>query len=209
MKRRALALILAALAAALPAAADGRLTLNGGYALTSNAKIGNGAIAGFAVSFGITGGLSLDLAASGLLASTDGDPEGLSAGSLLLIPVEIGLTGRFKLGSTLALFAGARAGLALPLHSLDSGLVKNWTAIGFSLEEKLGLGYAASARLGIEAALTPASWVFLEAGYRLCRANGTWSIRDDLGSESTEGTMKGVNLDSAVVALGLSFSFGR
>jgi hypothetical protein len=209
MRQRAFALILAALAAVLPAAAASRFTLSGGYALTGNAKIGNGGVVGLAVGFEIAKGLSLDFAASGLLASNDSDPEGLSAGSVLLVPVEVGLTGRFKLGSALALFAGARAGVALPHHTLDSGLTKSWTEIGFSLEEKLGLAFSASARIGLEAALTQGTWVILEAGYRFCRANGTWKISDDLGSESAEGTMKGVNLDAFIVGLGLSFSFGR
>jgi hypothetical protein len=209
MRIRAFALTLAVLAAGLPAVAAGRFTLSGGYALTGNAKIGNGGVVGFAAGFEIARSLSLDFAASGLLASNESDPVGLSAGSLLLVPVEAGLTGRFKLGSFLALFAGIRAGVALPFHTLDSGLVKSWTAIGFSLEEKLGLALTASARLGLEAALTKGTWAILEAGYRLCRANGTWRISDDLGSESVDGTMKGVNLDSFFVGLGLSFAFGR
>jgi hypothetical protein len=209
MKKTLILCLVLALAAAVPAAAAGQFTLSGGYALTPNAHLGGGVAFGLTMSLPLSRGLSLELGASRLQISTSDDPEGLSAGSVGLIPIEVGLRGRIPLGSKLALFAAAGAGITLPHFAFDDGLVASWTAIGFSLEEKLDPAFSASARLGLEAALTPQLGLVLEAGYRLCRAKGSWAIRDTEGSESASGTFSGLNLDSIVMGLGLAFSFGR
>ncbi|MCX6561510.1 MAG: outer membrane beta-barrel protein [Candidatus Aminicenantes bacterium] len=209
MKKTLILMMIAALAAAVPAAAAGQFTLVGGYALTTNAHIGGGVAFGLLLSLPIARGLSLELGASRLQVSTSDDPDGLSAGSVSLIPIEVGLRGRIPLGQKMALFAAAGAGITLPHFAFDAGLVKSWTDIGFSLEEKLDLSFSASARCGLEAALTPRLGLVLEAGYRFCRAKGSWAIRDAVGSESVSGTFTGLNLDSIVLGLGLAFSFGR
>jgi hypothetical protein len=209
MKKTLILCLAMALAAAVPAAATGQFTLAGGYALTPNAHLGGGPAFGLTMSLPITRGLSLELGASWLQVASSDDPEGLSAGSLGLIPIEVGLRGCIPLGSKMALFAAAGAGITLPHFAFDDGLVKSWTAIGFGLEEKLDLAFSASARCGLEAALTPRLGLVLEVGYRFCRAKGSWTIRDTEGSESASGTFSGLNLDSIVMGLGLAFSFGR
>jgi hypothetical protein len=207
MKKAVLALITAALAAA-PAAAAGRFTLTGGYVLGTSAMIGGGPRAGLSLQIDILRGLSFEIGTAYLQASTKDDPEGLRAGIVRLVPLEAGLRGRLALGPGFFVFLGAGAGITVPFSSVDADLAKAWTAVGFTLEEKVKTGFSASARCGCEALLTPQLGIVLEAGYRFYRAGGNWSISDDFGSDETSGTFSGLNLDSIVLGLGLSFSFG-
>jgi hypothetical protein len=113
------------------------------------------------------------------------------------------------LGRTLSLFAAAGAGLGLPFSSLDPDLAAGWEAVGFDIEEKLDPSFSASARFGLEAELNPGIGLVLEAGYRMLRAGGSWSIKDSLDGESVSGEWSGLSLDHFFFGLGLSFDLGR
>jgi hypothetical protein len=208
MKKALVILIMAALAV-VPAAAAGRFNLTGGYAHGLNAKIGGGFAAGLGYEISITRGFSFEIGASYAQLNTEDNPVGLRTGIVRLVPIEVGLRGRLPLGKYIALYAGAGAGLALPFSSIDSSLEEKWTAIGFSLTEKLNPGFSASGRCGLEVVLTSQMRFILEAGYRFLRAGGSWTISDNLGSDSAEGTFSGLNLDSVFGGVGFSFSFGQ
>ena len=171
--------------------------------------IGGGPAFGLSFELPISRALSFELGSGYVQAAAKDDPTGLRAGTLRVVPLEAGLRARLGLGRSLALFAGVGAGLSLPFSSLDPDLAEAWEAVGFNIEEKLHPSFSASARCGLEAVLAPGINFILEARYRFLRAGGIWSIGDDLGSESAEGSFSGLSLDHFVFGLGLSFALGR
>ncbi len=208
MRKLVIALLALGLAA-LPAAAGPRFSLTGGYALGTRSLVGGGPAVGLSLELPLARGLSFEVGTGYLQIATEDDPAGLRAGTLRAVPLEAGLRARLRLGPTLALFAGAGAGLSLPFSSLDADLAAAWESVGFSIEEKPDLAFSASARLGFEALIGPGINLILEAGYRFLRIGGSWSISDDLGSEAAAGTFSGLRFDHFVFGLGLSFALGR
>jgi hypothetical protein len=208
MRKMVIVLIAAGLAAT-PAAAAGRFSLAGGYALGTRAMIGGGPAAELSLEIPLSRSLSFEIVSGYAQVAAKDDPTGLRAGTVRIVPLEAGLRFRAGLGRTLSLFAAAGAGLGLPFSSLDPDLAAGWEAVGFDIEEKLDPSFSASARFGLEAELNPGIGLVLEAGYRMLRAGGSWSIKDSLDGESVSGEWSGLSLDHFFFGLGLSFDLGR
>lgn len=209
MKRIAFLTAIVILAAAVPSTAAVRLGLLGGYALTPNANLGGGVAYGAGLAFEVVPHFSLELGVLRFQVSTTSAPDGLSQGTLGLVPIELGFSVRIPLAAGFKLLLGAAGGFVLPQFSLDPQFVKDWEAVGFSIEEKVDPAFGFHVRGGFEADLSAQIAVFIEARYSMCRPKGYWTLSDRDGIGDLDGTIESLNFDSLIFGLGLVFSFGR
>jgi hypothetical protein len=198
-----LALILAALL--LPAAAAEaafHLDLRGGYGLFVDKSYSGAAAYGAGAGFDLARHLSLELSGMRLSSSAAATSDGLSAGRIGLMPLEIMVEARFPLGAgKWAAFGAFGGGFVLTSFTFDSTAAAAWTAAGFAVVEKVQSTACVSAAAGLEVALSGTSALRLEARYRLMKPSGTWSITDLISGETVSGTLDKLSLDSLTVGL--------
>lgn len=198
-----IAVILAALL--LPAAAAEaafHLGLRGGYALFMDKSYAGAPAYGLSLGFDLARNLSLELSGTRFESSVTASADGLSAGRLALMPLEIAVEARFPLGDgKLAAFGGFGGGFGFTSFTLDSTSAAGWTAVGFAVAEKVQSTACLCAAAGLEYAVSRTSVLRLEARYRLMKPSGTWSITDLLSGEKISGTLDKLSLDSLTIGL--------
>jgi len=174
----------------------------GGYVVPLDASYAGAP--GYGASFGLdlVRNLSLDVSLARWQSTVTASTSGLSAGTLAVVPIEVGLTARLPLaGAKLAAWAGFAGGYALPTFTYDSTAAAAWTAVGFSVAEKVQGGPCFSVMGGLDYALSPSASLGLEARYRMMKASGTWSMSDLHGGLTTSGTLDSLSFDALTVGL--------
>lgn len=186
--------------------------LNGAYVITSADDLGNslGIGASFRVALNDYLSLGLDGGYSRVSASGTTAEEGLilQPGKLQQIPIQVMIELRLPLPNfPVTPYVTAGAGMSLNSFTLEATLVSDWDDLGYDVAETVkdafvwsvgaGLDFRASSRLIINAH-------FL---YRHCLAEATWSIVDQLSSESAEGTLTDLNFNAIVLGLGFKYAF--
>jgi hypothetical protein len=198
-----LAVIWAALL--LPAAAAEaafHLDLRAGYGLFMDKSYGGAAAYGVSLGFDLARHLSLELSGTRLDSSVTATTDGLSAGRLGVMPLEIMVEARFPFGDgPWAAFGAFGGGIVLTSFALDSAAAASWTSAGFAVDEKVKSTACVSAAAGLEYALSETSVLRLEARYRVLKPSGTWSLTDSLSGEAVSGTMDNLSLDLLTVGL--------
>ncbi len=194
------------LAAAVPAAAGIRLGLGGGYAVTPDANLGAGLSLSAHVSFDLTPNLALEIGALRYQAGVTSTGEGLSKGTLAVIPIEASLRAHFGLFEGFGVFLAGGGGAYLPHFTPDAAAADTWTALGFTPEEKLKVAIGFHVRGGFEMALGSRAGLVLETRYALAKADGTWTLTDTLGGPSITGKITGFGLNALIFSLGLTIA---
>lgn len=196
----------ALLATAAPAAAGIRVGFAGGYALTPAANQGQGLALAAHVAFDLTPNLALEIGALRYQTPVTASTDGLSKGTLAVLPIEISLKVHFPVSSKLDLFAGAGGGVYLPHFSPDAAAVQTWTSVGFTPAENLNAAFGFHFRGGLELALGSRVGLVIETRYSSASAAGTWTLTDNRGGPSVNGKITGLSLDAIVFGLGLNIS---
>lgn len=197
MTKRIMALILASLLLTAAAAqAAFHLDVRAGAGVFMDKSYGIAAVYGVGLGFDLARNLSLELSGTRLDTSVTAATDGLSAGRLGLMPLEIMVEARFPFGGgTWAAFGAFGGGFVPASFTFDSAAAAAWTAVGFAVAENVQSNACLSAAAGLEMALSATSVVRLEARYRLMKPSGTWSITDTLSGETTSGTLNKLSLD--------------
>jgi outer membrane protein W len=198
-----IAVILAALL--LPAAAAEaafHLGLRGGYALFMDKSYAGAPAYGVSLGFDLARNLTVELSGTRFESSVTASADGLSAGRLALMPLEIEVEAHFPFGAgKIAVFGGLGGGYGLTTFAFDSTSGASWSAVGFAVSEKVQSTASLCAAAGLEYALSETSVLRVEVRYRLMKPTGTWSITDLLSGETVSGTLDKLNLDSLTIGL--------
>jgi opacity protein-like surface antigen len=193
--------------AAVSAEAGFHIGLTGAYIRPLDKNQGGAPAYGLSVGLDLASNLSLDVSVLRYESAVTASTDGLSAGQLAVIPLEIGVDARFPFGDgKLAAWAGVAGGYALPQFTYDSTAASGWNAIGFTVVEKVRSGPCLGMMGGLEYALSSTSVLRLEVRYRLMKASGSWSMADRTGGLTQSGTLDNLNLDT--LTLGLTVRIG-
>jgi hypothetical protein len=206
MKKTALLAMAAILMAALPAAAGVRLGFLGGYAVPLNSNHGSGIAYGAQFSLDLSPSLALELGALRYQSAVASSGDGLSQGTLGVLPLAIALTAHFPLGDKLQFFIGGGGDIILTQYTQDAVAAHDWNDVGFALSQKLDIAYGFHFRSGLELKVSPGVGLSFEARYLGATAKGTWTITDSLGGPSLSGAITGLNLNTVVFGLGLNIT---
>ena len=202
MKRHLILLVAGMLSLAAAARADIYLILAGTYAFPVDQLYSSRP--GFAASAGWAWNshFALELGFRFWRVPVAGSTDGLSLGTLRVLPLEITFRSRWSLGSNFRLCGEAGAGYAFHSFSLDGGLQAGWKALGFSIDESAKNRPAAHLGVGLEYTLTPKMAVDFGIRYHLLRTRGGWSIIDDSSGVTQTGTLEKLNFDALTFSLG-------
>lgn len=149
-------------------------------------------------SYSISDKFSLELALQVFGSGTDGVPQGLSAGSLTVVPVHLSVRRHFPLDVKSTSFVSAGIGYNFIGFSLDDTsfdreeTVKN--ALGFHLGG--GVEYFFKENLAVGADL---KYVFINT-------SGSWSYTDP-GLGRLSGSIDSINLNSVIICIGIKYFF--
>jgi hypothetical protein len=202
MIKRFFVIVAALLLPAAAAEAAFHLDLRAGYGRFADKSYGGAVVYGASLGFDLTRNLSLEICGTRLDGSATATTDGLSAGQLAVMPLEIMVEGRFPFGDgKWAAFAAFGGGFVLTSFTYDATAAASWTAAGFAVVENVQSTACATASAGLEYALGRTSALRLEARYRVAKPSGTWSITDSLSGESVSGTLDKLSLDSLTVGL--------
>lgn len=207
MKRVTLSAFLFILGAVGCSQAAVRIGFLGGYALATENNYGQAFAYGASLTFDLHKNFAIELRGVRFQYSVAGSVDGLSTGTLAVLPLEIGLKGQFPLaGGRFTPFVGLGAGYSIHQFTLDSQVAGNWESIGFRITEKLNNAVVYHIGAGLEIALNRSVALVLEARFRIIQSDGSWTIADLVGNEETSGDLSKLNQNSIVFGLGLQFS---
>lgn len=207
MKKIALTAFLLILGAAEWCQAAIHIGILGGYALPTEKNYGRAFAYGAGFTLDLQKNFAIELRGVRFEYSVEGSADGLSKGTLAVLPLEISLKGQFPLpGGRFTPFIALGAGYSFHQFTLDSQVAGNWESIGFRITEKLNNAVVYHIGAGLEIALDRSVALVLEARFRIIESQGNWTLSDLVGNEEISGDLTNLNQSSIVFGLGLQFS---
>jgi outer membrane protein len=176
---------------------------------SSTSEYGSGLAFGANFYYGITKNIGIEV--GGLRFQTTAkdtdDVSKLSKGKLAVMPLQLSLIGRFPVGAKLVPYVAAGGGYYLNSFTLDAALVKSWDDLGFDLEEAIDNAFGFHFGAGLDYFVKPNIAVGAGVKYCLAKAKGLWTMKDQVSSEETEGTLSDLKLNALVFGVGLKYFF--
>jgi len=207
MKRAALSAILLMIIAVGSSQAAVHISIFGGYALPTQKNYAQAFAYGAGLSFDLHRYFAIELSGFRYETAVAGAADGLSKGTLAVLPLEVSLKGQFPLsGGRFTPYFAVGAGYSIYQFSLDSQLVAGWEKVGFSITEKLDNAIGFHFGAGLEIALNKSLALVFEAKYRLAEANAAWTMTDQTSQEEISGSLEKLDQGSIVLGIGLKFS---
>jgi opacity protein-like surface antigen len=183
------------------------LGISGGYASPTERIYDGGAMFGGRICYSITKNIGVELKGLVYQSPVDGEPEGLSAGKMTFVPIQLSALVRFPLGKRIVPYVGFGAGYYLSSFEIDSEIVDDWEDLGFNIEEKvehklgyhfgLGMDYFFSNNLALNA----------DFSYCLVESKGSWSITEQASGAQVSGDFGDLNFNTIMFGIGLTYFF--
>jgi outer membrane protein W len=136
-----------------------------------------------------------------------GDPSRLSKGKLSITTLLIALQGRLFADRNLVPFLKAGGGYSSNKFSLDSAISSPWNQMGFSVDEKIKNSWVYFVGAGVDFFLGKNFVLNGDLRYSICKAKGSWTIKDQISNQSVTQDLNDINLNSFGIGLGLRFVF--
>ncbi len=176
---------------------------------SSTSEYGSGLAYGANFYLGVTKNIGLEV--SGLRFQTttkDSDDETkLSKGKLAVMPVQASLIVRFPVGTGVVPYVAAGGGYYLNSFTLDAALVGSWNDLGIDIDETIDNAFGFHFGAGLDYFIKPNIAIGANVKYCLAKAKGSWTMKDQVSSEETKGTLSNLKLDGLVFGAGLKYFF--
>jgi opacity protein-like surface antigen len=207
MKRAALSAILLLIIALGSSQAAIHIHILGGYALPTEKNYAQAFAYGAGLSFDLHKYLAIELSGIRYESSVAGSEDGLSKGTLAVLPFEVSLKGQLPLsGGRFTPYFAVGAGYSIYQFSLDPQIVANWEKVGFRITEKLDNAIGFHFGAGLEVALNRSLALVFDAKYRFAEGNAAWTMTELAGNEEISGDLEKLDQGSIVLGIGLKFS---
>jgi len=176
---------------------------------SSTSEYGSGLAFGANFYYGITKNIGIEVGGLRFQTTTKDtdDVSKLSKGKLAVMPLQLSLIGRFPVGAKLVPYVAAGGGYYLNSFTLDASIVKSWDDLGFDLEEAIDNAFGFHLGAGLDYFVKPNIAVGASVKYCLAKAKGSWTMKDQVSSEETEGTLSDLKLNALVFGVGLKYFF--
>lgn len=207
MKRLGGLLIIAGCLLAAPARADVYLGMQGTFSLPMGTDYAAGPGGILSAGWAWNPRFALELGLGYWPVPVAASSDGLSPGTLTMLPVEFTFRARWPIGPKLHLSGEAGLGNAFTAFTLDAETVAAWEALGFEIDELVKDDPSAHLGIGLEYALSERWAVTLGARYHILRTRGAWTITDTISGETASGNIKKLNFDAFTLSLGVKFAF--
>ncbi len=178
-----------------------------GYAMPEVSNYSSGMKYGGNICLGITKNVSIELKGLNFQSDVEGDPQALSKGKLLVIPIQLSIQARFPILGRLFPHLLGGGGYYMNRFNLDQDIIDAWDALGFNIEEKVenAIGYHFGA--GIDLFLTKNIALNADVRYCMAKIKASWTLSDQIIGTETSGDLEDLNLNSLIFGGGLKFYF--
>jgi opacity protein-like surface antigen len=207
MKRAALSAILLMIIAVGSSQAAVHISILGGYALPTDKNYAQAFAYGAGLSFDLHKYFAVELSGIRYETSVAGAEDGLSKGTLAVLPLEVSFKKQFPLsGGRFTPYFAVGVGYSFFQFSLDPQLAAGWEKVGFRITEKLDNAIGFHFGAGLEVALNGSLALVIDAKYRFAEANASWTMTELVGNEEISGNLEKLDQGSIVLGIGLKFS---
>lgn len=178
-----------------------------GFAMPSEENYGSGLKYGGNLCLGITKKIAIELSGLRFQSNVEGDPEALSEGKLSIIPIQLSIKARFPMAGGFVPYVLGGGSYYLSSFAVDKGIISDWDALGFDIEEEVEnvIGFHFGA--GIDLFLTKNIALNADLRYCIAKTKGSWTLTDQFAGIKTLGNIEAINLNSLMFGAGLKFYF--
>jgi len=207
MKRAALSAILLLIIALGSSQAAVHISILGGYTLPTEKNYARAFAYGAGLSFDLHKYFAIEVSGLRYESSVAGSEDGLSKGTLAVLPLEVSLKGQFPLsGGRFTPYFAVGAGYCIYQFTLDPQIVADWEKVGFRITEKLDNAIGFHFGAGLEVALNRNLALVFDAKFRFAEGNAAWTMTDQTGEVEISGDLEKLDQGSIVLGIGLKFS---
>jgi opacity protein-like surface antigen len=207
MKRAALSAILILIIALGSSQAAIHIHILGGYALPTDKNYAQAFAYGAGLSYDLHKYFAIELSGIRYESSVVGSVDGLSKGTLAVLPLEVSLKGQLPLsGGRFTPYFAVGAGYSIYQFTLDPQIAADWEKVGFRITEKLDNSIGFHFGAGLEVALNRSLALVFDARFRFAEGNAAWTMTDQTGNEEISGNLEKLDQGSIVLGIGLKFS---
>ena len=178
-----------------------------GYSLTREDLYSDEINYGGSFCLGISKNLSIELSGLRFQNDVEGSADGLSKGRLSVVPIQLSIQVRLPVTQGFIPYVLGGGGYYLNSFELDGEIVGTWDALGFDVEEKIDHSFGYHFGAGFDVFISGNIALSANVRYCLVQAKGSWSLTDQIGGTSTQGSIENLNLNTIIFGAGLKFCF--
>ena len=178
-----------------------------GYAMPSEENYGSGFKYGGSLCLEITKNIAIELSGLRFQSNVEGNPEALSEGKLSIMPIQLSIKARFLMDGRFVPYVLGGGSYYLNSFALDEGIISNWDAFGFDIEEEIENAIGFHFGAGIDLFLTKNIALNADLRYCIAKTKGSWTLTDQFAGIETSGNLGALNLNSLMFGAGLKLYF--
>lgn len=180
------------------------LGLEAGYVTPSEDNFGKAPAFGLSFFYSFSKQFRVEL--KGYISSIDveNNPEGLSAGTLNVIPLQLSLQYRFNISRRFIPYVGAGVGYYLNNFSLENS--DQWQNLGFNINEEVDSVFGYHFGAGIDYFIKSNMAVNIDIRCCIASFDGSYTITEEVSGISQGGNIEG-DLNHISFGVGIKFLF--
>jgi len=180
------------------------LGLEAGYVMPAEDNFGKSPAFGLSFFYSLSKQFRVELKGSFFPTGVENDPEGLSAGTLNVIPLQLSLQYRLKLSLRFIPYLGAGVGYYLNNFSLENS--DQWQNLGFNINEEVDSAFGYHFGAGIDYFIKSNMAINIDVRYSIASFNGSYTISEVVSGISHSGNIEG-DINHISFGAGIKFLF--
>jgi outer membrane protein W len=180
------------------------LGLEAGYVIPSEDNFGKAPAFGLSFFYSLSKQFRVELKGTFFPCEVENDPEGLGAGTLNVIPLQLSLQYRLGLSRRFIPYVGAGVGYYLNNFSLENS--DQWQNLGFNINEEVDSVFGYHFGAGIDYFIKTNMAVNIDVRYCIASFDGSYTITEELSGISHGGNIEG-DLNHLSFGAGIKFLF--
>ncbi|MFC2141028.1 OmpW family protein [Acidobacteriota bacterium] len=180
------------------------LGLEAGYVMPSEDNLGNAPAFGLSFFYSFSKQFRVELKGCFFPTEAGNDPEGLSAGTLNVIPLQLSL--QYRLGTSGRFIPYVGAGVGYYLNNFSVEKSDQWQNLGFDISEEVDSVFGYHFGAGIDYFIKPNMAVNIDVRYSIASYDASYSITEEVSGISHSGNIEG-DINYLSLGAGIKFLF--
>jgi outer membrane protein W len=180
------------------------LGLEAGYVMPSEDNFGNSPAFGLSFFYSLSKQFRVELKGCFFPTKVEDSPEGLGAGTLNVIPLQLSLQYRLWLSRSFIPYVGVGVGYYLNTFSLENN--NQWQNLGFNINEEVDSAFGYHFGAGIDYFIKSNMAVNIDVRYSIASFDGSYTITEEVSGISHSGNIEG-DLNHISFGAGIKFLF--
>ena len=180
------------------------LGLEAGYVMPSEDNFGKSPAFGLSFFYSLSKQFRVELKGYFSPIDVENDPEGLGAGTLNVIPLQLSLQYRMNISRRFIPYLGAGVGYYLNNFSVENS--DQWQRLGFNINEEVDSVFGYHFGAGIDYFIKPNMAVNIDVRYAIASFDGSFVITEEVSGISHGGNISG-DLNHIFFGVGVKFLF--